>query len=127
MQDFQIASYFRPDEHAVLFEGDCRKLLKNVPSETVQLVVTSPPYNLGKEYEKRVKLAEYIAQQREIIHECHRVLKNSGSICWQVGNFVDNGSIIPLDALLYPIFADLGMKMRNRIVWHFEHGKFSGN
>jgi len=57
-----------------------------------------------------------------VIAECVRVLSDSGSICWQVGNYVDDGAIIPLDSLLYPVFADLGLKMRNRIVWHFEHG-----
>jgi adenine-specific DNA-methyltransferase len=51
-----------------------------------------------------------------------RTLTETGSICWQVGNYVDNGAIIPLDALLYPVFNDLGLVMRNRMVWHFEHG-----
>jgi adenine-specific DNA-methyltransferase len=77
---------------------------------------------LGKEYEKRVNPAEYVAQQREVISECVRVLKNSGSLCWQVGNFVEQGAIIPIDSLLYPVFQELGLKMRNRIIWHFEHG-----
>jgi adenine-specific DNA-methyltransferase len=86
------------------------------------LVVTSPPYNLGKEYESRLHLDDYLSQQREVINECARVLRCGGSICWQVGNYVDDGAIIPLDSLLYPIFAALGLKMRNRIVWHFEHG-----
>jgi len=67
-------------------------------------------------------LDDYVEDQREVITECVRVLADGGSICWQVGNFVDNGAIIPIDSLLYPIFADLGLKMRNRIVWHFEHG-----
>jgi len=106
-------------------------LLRDTGSESVQLIVTSPPYNLGKEYEKRSKLTDYLAWQAEVIRECTRVLRADGSICWQVGNFVDSGSIVPLDAVLYPIFADLGLKMRNRIVWHFEHGlhcsrRFSG-
>ncbi len=60
-----------------------------------------------------------------MITECHRVLKDEGSICWQVGNYVDKGSIVPLDVVLYPVFAELGMKMRNRIMWHFEHGLHS--
>ncbi len=51
-----------------------------------------------------------------------RVLKDTGSLCWQVGNYVEDGAIIPLDSLLYPVFAELGLKMRNRIVWYFEHG-----
>jgi adenine-specific DNA-methyltransferase len=59
------------------------------------------------------------------------VLDNRGSICWQVGNYVDNGEIIPLDIVLYPIFSSLGLHLRNRIVWHFGHGlhaskRFSG-
>ena len=76
-------------------------------------------------------LHEYLTQQKEVIAECVRVLKPTGSICWQVGNYVDNGEIIPLDILLYPIFRDLKLHMRNRIIWHFGHGlhankRFSG-
>ncbi|MDX2176723.1 MAG: site-specific DNA-methyltransferase [Candidatus Sumerlaeia bacterium] len=107
---------------AIVFEGDCLELLRTVADGQVQLVVTSPPYNLGKEYEKRSSIDQYVAWQSQVIRECLRVLKPEGSICWQVGNYVDNGSIIPLDIVLYPVFASLGMKMRNRIIWHFEHG-----
>ena len=57
-----------------------------------------------------------------VIAECVRLLHPRGSICWQVGNFVDNGEIIPLDAILYPKFRAQGLKLRNRIVWHFGHG-----
>jgi adenine-specific DNA-methyltransferase len=122
LNQLEICSRFSPDERAVVYEGDCRDLLRQVPEKSVQLVVTSPPYNLGKEYERRLHLDDYIAQQETIITECVRVLKDTGSICWQVGNYVEDGSIIPLDSLLYPLFAKLGLKMRNRIVWHFEHG-----
>ena len=87
-----------------------------------KLIVTSPPYNLGKSYERKACLRDYLAMQSEVIAECVRLLDEQGSICWQVGNYVSNGEIIPLDVLLYPLFADLGLKMRNRIVWHFGHG-----
>ncbi len=88
-------------------------------------------YSPGKAYERRLDLDSYVAQQRDVILECIRILDQRGSICWQVGNYVEDGSIIPLDLLLYPIFRDAGLKMRNRIVWHFEHGlhcsrRFSG-
>lgn len=122
MNGFHIASRFKPSARAVVFEGDCREMLRDIPTAAIQLVVTSPPYNLGKEYESHLHLDDYLAEQREVITGCVRVLKDGGSICWQVGNYVDAGAIIPLDSLLYPIFADLGLKMRNRIVWHFEHG-----
>lgn len=125
------ATTFGIDEKLVLYKGDCLGLLASIPDGAIQLIVTSPPYNIGKEYEKRKKLEFYLADQKEVIRECVRVLSPQGSICWQVGNFVDKGEIIPLDIALYPIFSELGLKLRNRIVWHFEHGlhctnRFSG-
>lgn len=114
-----------------LFPGDCSRLLAAMPDRCADLIVTSPPYNIGKEYEKRLHIDEYLAQQKTVILECIRLLSDVGSICWQVGNFVEKGAIIPLDSLLYPIFANAGLQMRNRIVWHFQHGlhcsrRFSG-
>ncbi len=127
----KISPKFDPSSNCVLYEGDCLNLLKQIPDETVKLIVTSPPYNLGKEYERRLHLKEYLDQQKEIITEAVRVLSNDGSICWQVGNYVNNGEITPLDIVLYPIFASLGLHLRNRIVWEFGHGlhaskRFSG-
>jgi len=126
-----IAAEFDRTADLVLYEGDCLDLLPRIPDKFVKLVVTSPPYNLGKPYESRLDMDEYLAQQRRVIEECVRVLDDRGSICWQVGNYVDNSEIIPLDIVLYPIFASLGLHLRNRIVWHFGHGlhaskRFSG-
>lgn len=126
-----IAIGFDINEQAVLYHGSCVNMLKIIPDKSIQLIVTSPPYNIGKEYEEKTNLNNYIEEQSKIIKECERVLAESGSICWQVGNFVENGSIIPLDVALYPVFADLNLVMRNRIIWHFEHGlhcskRFSG-
>jgi adenine-specific DNA-methyltransferase len=126
-----ISERFSKYENIVVYHGDCLKLLSTIPDESLQLIVTSPPYNIGKEYERRLKLENYLEQQAAVIRECVRSLSPRGSICWQVGNYVDNGSIIPLDTVLYPIFTNLGLKMRNRIIWHFEHGlhcsrRFSG-
>jgi adenine-specific DNA-methyltransferase len=131
MRKISISSRFDPEASVVVYHGDCMNLLRAIPDKTVQLVVTSPPYNLGKEYERKLKLDEYLEQQKSVITESVRILKMTGSICWQVGNYVDNGSIIPLDSALHPIFGELGLKMRNRIIWHFEHGlhcskRFSG-
>ena len=127
----KIAKKFNKEADLILYEGDTLKLLKQIPDNFVKLVVTSPPYNIGKSYETRLNLDEYLSQQKTIIEECYRVLKNTGHICWQVGNYVDNGEIVPLDILLYPIFSKLGLKLRNRIVWQFGHGlhatkRFSG-
>jgi len=120
---------------SVLYLGDRLDLLASFPAHSVQLIITSPPYNIGKAYEKKRSLENYIAEQAQTIEACVRVLKEGGSICWQVGNHV-NGSakaqeVYPLDIVLYPLFKQQGLKLRNRIVWHFEHGlhcskRFSG-
>jgi len=130
-QDQKIADEFALSASIVVYPGDCLNLLKSIPDESVQLIVTSPPYNIGKEYEKKLDLDLYLEQQAQVIGECVRALSPTGSICWQVGNYVDKGAIIPLDTILYPIFSGLGLRMRNRIIWHFEHGlhcsrRFSG-
>ena len=122
---------FNTSKNTILFHGDCLELLKSIPDEKLQLVVTSPPYNIGKEYEKKLQQDAYIQQQELVIAECVRALSPKGSICWQVGNYIDKGEIIPLDTLLYPVFIKHNLKMRNRIIWHFEHGlhcskRFSG-
>jgi adenine-specific DNA-methyltransferase len=97
--------------------------LRKIENESVQLVVTSPPYNIRKAYEKkRSPLEEYVAAQAQVISECVRVMDPRGSLCWQVGNHVDKGEIFPLDLELYRVFKDHGLHLRNRIVWHFEHG-----
>ena len=111
--------------------ADNIKYLRGFADGFFDLVVTSPPYNIGKKYEVKGGIDEYLAMQQLVIDECVRALNERGSICWQVGNYVDNGEIIPLDVLLYPLFRDHGLKMRNRIVWSFGHGlhsrrRFSG-
>ena len=98
------------------------EFLREQPSDKFKLIVTSPPYNIGKSYESRSPLDHYLASQEQVIRECIRVLHPNGSICWQVGNYTDNGEIVPLDCLLFPVFRDFGLKLRNRIVWHFGHG-----
>lgn len=131
MTKIKISSTFTPSADAVLYQGNILDLLPVIPDQFVKLIVTSPPYNIGKPYESKMELDEYLAQQEIIIRECIRTLKQDGSICWQVGNYVRNGEIIPLDILLYPIFAKYGLKLRNRIIWTFGHGlhtsrRFSG-
>jgi len=130
-QEHRVVGEFLLSERVVVYPGDCLALLRTIPAESLQLIVTSPPYNIGKEYEKRLHLEPYLRQQAQVIAECVRTLSPRGSLCWQVGNYVDRGAIIPLDTVLYPIFSGLGLRMRNRIIWHFEHGlhcsrRFSG-
>jgi adenine-specific DNA-methyltransferase len=118
----EIAPRYEKAARVVLYHGDAMDLLASIPNGTVQLVVTSPPYNIGKAYERRISLDAYLQQQRRVIDEAVRILADTGSICWQVGNFVDRNEIVPLDIVLYQLFKTRGLKLRNRIVWHFEHG-----
>lgn len=126
-----VKDTFDPDAHAVIYSGDCLELLAQVPDASIALVITSPPYNIGKPYEDRTDLEAYLSWQERVIQEAVRIIKPTGSLVWQVGNYVENGEILPLDILLYPIFKRQGLQLRNRIVWAFEHGlhakrRFSG-
>jgi adenine-specific DNA-methyltransferase len=105
--------------------------MRRFPDEFFDLIITSPPYNVGKPYEKRASQEVYIEEQVAAIAEATRLLASRGSICWQVGNYVDDGEIFPLDILLYSRFKDHGLRLRNRIIWTFGHGlhcqkRFSG-
>lgn len=127
----KITTIYDQSADAVLHLGDSYIFNETIPSNSIDLIVTSPPYNLGKEYEKKLTVKEYIEFQEKMIIQCVELLKDSGSICWQVGNYVDNGEIIPIDYLIYPIFSKLKLKLRNRIIWHYGHGlhstkRFSG-
>lgn len=96
--------------------------MRQFSDEAVHLVVTSPPYNLGKHYENTTSIDAYLETQERVVAECVRLLHRRGSLCWQVGNYVERGEVVPLDAMLYPVFRAHGLKLRNRIIWQFGHG-----
>ncbi len=126
-----VLDHFSEEAAIVLHSGDCLNAIKNMPRESIQLVITSPPYNIGKSYECSTTLEEYLEAMRPVLLESTRVLSPHGSLCWQVGNYVEKGEVFPLDIFFYPIFKELGLRLRNRIVWHFNHGlhasqRFSG-
>jgi DNA modification methylase len=126
-----ISSEFNLDENDIILQGDAVQTLKTVPDESVKLIITSPPYNIGKVYERATNLDKYLANLSPILDELVRVLAGDGSLCWQVGNYVEKSEIFPLDIFYYPFFRERGLKLRNRIIWHFEHGlhaskRFSG-
>jgi len=114
----------------IIYEhGDSGKILYDkYPDKMFDLVITSPPYNVGKEYETRKSIEAYLKVQEEIIEQIVRVTSDRGSICWQVGNFIDkHKEIFPLDIFYYDIFKKHNLKLRNRIIWHFGHGLHTKN
>jgi DNA modification methylase len=127
----KIVSRFSDKAEIVLHHGDTARFAKTIPADCVRLIITSPPYNLGKEYETQESIETYLSRQESVIHDLVRVLSPDGSLCWQVGNYVQEGEVFPLDVYYYPIFKRQGLQLRNRIVWHFDHGlhasrRFSG-
>ena len=103
-----------------IIHGDCLEVIKDIPDKSVQLIFTSPPYNMANK--NNMVLDIFYNQQFLVIMECTRILSNNGSICWQLENYADKSVVTPLDIILYPIFIELGYKMRNRIVWSFDSG-----
>lgn len=109
---------------AVIYEGDAEQMLDYVADSSCKLAVTSPPYNIGKEYERDIRrtLPEYLDWAKPIITRLCNKVTSDGSVCWQTGNFVENGELFPLDIYFYEIFRQCGFKLRNRIIWHFNFG-----
>jgi len=134
IKDFQIPKIYdtySKENKIVLHEGDTYKFLKTIPDKTITMAITSPPYNIGKEYEKKVSIEKYLSKQENVIGELVRILKDNGSICWEVGNYIKNGEVYPLDIYYYEIFKEFDLQLRNRIIWRFGHGlhaskRFSG-
>lgn len=119
-------------DHKLLI-GDSLKILDEIDNESCRLVITSPPYNVGKEYERdrRRSIHEYIDWIDPIVEKCCDKVKNDGHICWQVGNYIKNGEVFPLDYFFYEMITKRGFRLRNRIIWHFNFGlhaakRFSG-
>ena len=105
-----------------LIHGDCLVEMANIPDGSVDMVISSPPYNLDKEYEEKTSISSYLLFQSKIINDYFRVIKDGGSICYNVGSYVKNGAVYPIDCLLFNIFIQAGFTPRNRIIWTFGHG-----
>jgi adenine-specific DNA-methyltransferase len=125
--EFKVSDSFDKSANAVLALGDSLEILKNAPNDFAQLIITSPPYNIGKAYEKATNIESYFAAITPIVSELTRVLSPQGSLCWQVGNYIEDGEVFPLDILYYPFFKQHGFILRNRIIWHFDHGLHAKN
>lgn len=122
-----------PVGSTTFIKGDVLNGLQSVPNGSCSLVISSPPYNIRKPYERSENRTfdEYIAWQSTIIHELIKKLTKDASVCWQVGTYVFDGEILPLDGPFISLFRQLGFKLRNRIIWRYNFGlnadkRFSG-
>lgn len=130
MNDYGI---FKKNNKVTLLNNDVTEALTKLPNNHFSLIVTSPPYNIGKEYERDNKqtLQEYLQWLEIVIESLVAKLKDDGSLCWQVGNYIQDNEVFPLDIYFYEIFKRQGLKLRNRIIWHYNFGlhpqkRFSG-
>jgi adenine-specific DNA-methyltransferase len=103
-----------------------------MPDESIDLTITSPPYCMGKKYEKSRSVQDFITAHKRILPEIARITRVGGSICWQVGYHVDDRSVYPLDFAVFSILNEIAdIRLRNRVIWTFGFGmhhtsRFSG-
>jgi adenine-specific DNA-methyltransferase len=120
------------EDIAEFYKISAELLLATLSNNSIDLIVTSPPYCMGMEYEKSTSAADFLRDHKKLFPEIARVLKPGGSACWQVGHHVRDGIVVPLDALVYIAAQEAPeLVLRNRIIWTFGHGlhaptRFSG-
>lgn len=115
-----------------LIKGSCLRVLKELPENSVDLMITSPPYFMGKDYDRSMSPEDFVKAISDVQALLAPLIKDGGSICWQVGSHVKDNRLIPLDYHVIQICSDYNyLTLRNRIIWTFEHGinsasRFSG-
>lgn len=104
-----------PSKTDVIF-GHSSEAMTELPDCSVHLMVTSPPYNVGKEYDEDLSLDEYLAFLRTVWREVYRVLVPGGRACVNIAN-LGRKPYIPLNGLIAKEMTDLGFLMRGEIIW----------
>jgi site-specific DNA-methyltransferase (adenine-specific) len=92
------------------------EVMEDLPNSSVHLMVTSPPYNVGKEYDEDLSLDEYLAFLRNVWGEVYRVLVPGGRVCINIAN-LGRKPYIPLNGLIAREMTELGFLMRGEIIW----------
>ena len=91
--------------------------MPELPDSSVHLMVTSPPYNAGKEYDQDLSLEEYRGLLSRVFRECYRVLVSGGRACINVAN-LGRKPYLPLHAYVIEDMLSLGFLMRGEIIWN---------
>jgi DNA modification methylase len=98
-----------------IYRGDSRWMAE-LPDDSVHLMVTSPPYNVGKDYDENLSLEEYLTLLRQVFNETYRVLAPGGRACVNIAN-LGRRPYIPLHAYIIADMIDIGYLMRGEIIW----------
>ena len=92
-------------------------LMSEIPDSSVHLMVTSPPYNVTKEYDQDLTLKEYLQLLKEVFTETYRLLVNGGRACVNVAN-LGRKPYIPLSDYISKMMIEIGYLMRGEIIWY---------
>jgi len=111
-----------------IYLGNCVDILPRVRSDSIRLIHTSPPYNIGRKYSAYADSKprrEYLEFVSQVIDECFRILLPGGSLFWQTGYTSEIGTadhIYPLDHLTFDVFLHAGFRLKDRIIWRYFGG-----
>ena len=107
------------DEWVTIYHGDCREILPEWDANFVDLVITSPPYNAGKEYEHGVSRVRYIQELEKTSRDLFLRMKLDGRVCWNVTNTMGSGDSVFSPLLLsLNALASADFKLRDIITWN---------
>ncbi|MCX8069121.1 MAG: DNA methyltransferase [Thermodesulfovibrionales bacterium] len=125
--DEQLDKFITQDNNPKIIWGNCLNVLKKMKSESIQLMVTSPPYYNAREYSKWDNLNDYLSEMRLIIRESYRVLDNHRVWVFNIGDVFDNDRLktksvwgkrrLPLGAYFIKIFEEEGFEFVDDIIW----------
>ena len=88
-----------------------------IPDNSLHLMITSPPYNVSKEYDEDLSLKEYLGMLKKVFTETYRVLVNGGRACVNVAN-LGRKPYIPLSDYISQMMIEIGFNMRGEIIWN---------
>jgi site-specific DNA-methyltransferase (adenine-specific) len=114
---FPVADHVFPSEYENRIISGTSEEMKEVPDHSVHLMVTSPPYNVTKEYDRDLSLQEYLQLLRNVFTETYRVLVYGGRACINVAN-LGRKPYIPLSDYISQMMLEIGFQMRGEIIWY---------
>lgn len=108
-------------DNIAIYQGDCVALMQKIPDELIQLTVTSPPYNIGKEYESVMSLDEYLEWCKSWIKSIYRLTNDDGAFWLNVGylNIEKKGLAVPIPYLLWD---KTDFFFLQEVVWNYSAG-----
>ena len=115
-----IVNEFPNEMLNTIIQGSCENM-KDIPNNSLHLMITSPPYNVSKEYDNDLSLEEYLNLLKNCFAETYRVLVDGGRACVNIAN-IGRKPYIPLSDYVSKIMIEIGFNMRGEIIWNKSAG-----